>query len=463
MPTWKEKIEEIGGTLGQRVIEYNLGHRSIRDRNVSIHHDDVLPLTISLMAHEKFRRIIADRFPIILIDEYQDTNNEWIEAIKTHLLGKPGTPLFGFFGDHWQKIYGGGCGKLDHPCLTEIGKEANFRSVKVIVDSLNRMRPALQQFVEDPDAEGGVRIFHTNNWQGERRKGVHWSGDLSASVGLTTLERVKTMLAREGWDLSPCHTKILMLTHKLLANQQGYSNLAAIFRYNESFTKKENQHIAFFVDKLEPACDAFAAHKYGMMFEALRGISPLLRSHADKASWHNAMMQLLAIRDTGTVGDVIEHLRTRKKPRLPDTVEKRERELRDFDKTAGVEMPRVLEELEKLQQIAYSEVKALRHYLDDHSPFETKHGVKGAEFENVLVVVGRGWNQYNFAEMLELAGAQVISAAKEDAYERNRNLFYVACSRPKKRLAILFTQSLSPDALATLESWFGKETIMPAP
>ncbi|EON4589047.1 3'-5' exonuclease [Escherichia coli] len=120
-------------------------------------------------------------------------------------------------------------------------------------------------------------------------------------------------------------------------------------------------------------------------------------------------------------------------------------------------------ELEKLHQIAYSEVKVLRHYLDGHSPFETKHGVKGAEFENVLVVVGRGWNQYNFAEMLELAGAQVISAAKEDTYERNRNLFYVACSRPKKRLAILFTQSLSPDALATLENWFGKETIMPAP
>ncbi|WP_281080915.1 UvrD-helicase domain-containing protein [Klebsiella quasivariicola] len=463
MPAWKEKIEEIGGTLGQRVIEYNLGHRSIRGHNVSIHHDDVLPLTISLMAHEKFRRIIANRFPIILVDEYQDTNNEWIEAIKTHLLGKPGAPLFGFFGDHWQKIYGGGCGKLEHPCLTEIGKEANFRSVKVIVDSLNRMRPALQQFVKEPDAEGEVRIFHTNSWQGERRKGGHWGGDLPASVGLTTLEHVKTMLAREGWDLSPCHTKILMLTHKLLANQQGYSNLAAIFKYNESFTKKENQHIAFFVDKLEPACDAFAAHKYGVMFEALGGISPLLRSHADKASWHKAMMQLLVIRDTGTVGDVIEHLRTWKKPRLPDTVEKRERELRDFDKTAGVEMPRVLEELEKLHQIAYSEVKALRHYLDGHSPFETKHGVKGAEFENVLVVVGRGWNQYNFAEMLELAGTQVISGAKEDAYERNRNLFYVACSRPKKRLAILFTQSLSPDALATLDSWFGKETIMPVP
>ncbi|PLM25711.1 DNA helicase II, partial [Klebsiella quasipneumoniae] len=25
MPVWKEKIEEVGGTLGKRVIEYNLG------------------------------------------------------------------------------------------------------------------------------------------------------------------------------------------------------------------------------------------------------------------------------------------------------------------------------------------------------------------------------------------------------------------------------------------------------
>lgn len=30
-----------------------------------------------------------------------------------------------------------------------------------------------------------------------------------------------------------------------------------------------------------------------------------------------------------------------------------------------------------------------------------KHGVKDAEFENVLVVVGRGWNKYNFGKMLE--------------------------------------------------------------
>lgn len=463
MPAWREKVEEVGGNLGKRVIEYSLGHRSIRDHRVTIHHDDVLPLTISLMAHEKFRRLIADRFPIILVDEYQDTNNDWVEAIKVHFLGQPGAPLFGFFGDHWQKIYGGGCGKLEHPSVTEIGKEANFRSVKVIVDALNRMRPELQQFVEDPQAEGEVRVFHTNNWQGQRQKGAHWGGDLPTADGQAALERVKDVLQHVGWNLSASHTKVLMLTHRLLANQQGYSNLAATFRYNEAFTKKEHEHIAFFVDQLEPACDAFAGHKYGAMFEALGGTTPLMRSHSDKAGWHDAMTQLIALRENGTVGQVVEHLRAKRMPRLPDSVEKRERELRDFDKAAGSEMPRVLEELENLRDVAYSEVKALRRYLDGHSPFETKHGVKGAEFENVLVVVGRGWNQYNFGEMLELAGARAVPVAKEDAFERNRNLFYVACSRPRKRLAILFTQLLSPEALATLEKWFGIETIHHAP
>lgn len=126
-------------------------------------------------------------------------------------------------------------------------------------------------------------------------------------------------------------------------------------------------------------------------------------------------------------------------------------------------MPRRLKELEKLKNIPYSEVRSLRRYLDGYSPFETKHGVKGAEFENVLVVVGRGWNQYNFGEMLEFAGAQTIPVDKQDSFERNRNLFYVACSRPQKRLAILFNQALSPAALTTLGNWFGAETIIPAP
>ena len=60
-----------------------------------------------------------------------------------------------------------------------------------------------------------------------------------------------------------------MLTHRGLATQQGYDNLLKVFCYNDALTKKENEHIAFFADHLEPAAEAFQQKRYGDMFNAL--------------------------------------------------------------------------------------------------------------------------------------------------------------------------------------------------
>ena len=456
---WPERLAEVDG-VGKRRVEYELGHRSINDARISIHHDDVLILTIALMDNAKFRRILADRYPIILIDEYQDTDHGWIDSIKHHFLGRANSPQFGFFGDHWQKIYGNGCGKIDHPSLTVIGKEANFRSVPTIVDCLNRMRPELPQSVVDPDAEGEVRIFHTNAWPGQRRGGGHWLGDLPAETAENALQTVLGLLDLEGWDLSPETTKILMLTHSVLAGRQGYPSIPEVFAFNDTFTKKEHPHIAYFADALEPACNAYVSQKYGEMFRALGSSVPAIRAHDDKHKWSEAMSRMIELRDRATVGDVLEHLLAVRRPRVPDAVERRERELREFVPDAEEVMPRPLKELEKLRAVPYHEIVALCRYLSGHSPFETKHGVKGAEFDNVLVVVGRGWNRYNFGQMLELAANPlVIPANRQDAFERNRNLFYVTCSRPKKRLALLFTQELSARALRTVNDWFGADTV----
>ena len=105
-------------------------------------------------------------------------------------------------------------------------------------------------------------------------------------------------------------------------------------------------------------------------------------------------------------------------------------------------MPRPLKELDHLHAVPYQEIVALCSYLSGHSPFETKHGVKGAEFDNVLVVVGRGWNRYNFSPDARTGSRSPrYSPDRHGAFERNRNLFYVTCSRPKKRLAVLFTNN----------------------
>ena len=251
-----------------------------------------------------------------------------------------------------------------------------------------------------------------------------------------------------------------MLTHRVLASKQGYPSIPTVFAFNESFTNKENRHIAYFADVLEPACEAYLSRKYGEMFRALGSSVPAIRAQTDKQKWSKAMERLIELREAGTVGDVVDHLLAVRRPRVPDAIERRERELREFDPDAGEEMPRALMELNKLRSVQYREIVSLCRYLSGHSPFETKHGVKGAEFENVLVVVGRGWNRYNFNEMLELArdGAN-IPDNKRASFERNRNLFYVTCSRPKTRLAVLFTQELSAAAIETASNWFGADNI----
>ena len=457
---WTSKIEEAGGISNQKVI-YDFGYRKIDGSEILLHHDDVLSLMISLLQVTKFKTLFSKRYPILFIDEYQDTDIKLAEALKSSFLDADAGISIGFFGDHWQKIYGEGCGKIEHPNLEEIGKEANFRSVPVIVSSLNRLRPDLPQQVRDPDAQGTVSIFHTNNWNGVRLTGNHWNGDLPSEVSHDFLENLKTQLESGGWEFSSDISKILMLTHNVLATEQGYKKLADSFRYKESFIKKENRHIAFLVDTLEPVCAAYENRHFGEMFSLLGRRTPLLRSLRDKEAWARDMDALLTLRQSGTIGEVIDHLMHTRRPRLPDSVESKEHQLDEWLQDEDREESRSLSELNKLREVAYSELIALSNFLNDSTPFNTKHGVKGAEFENVLVVFGRGWNHYNFNQFLEWAGGNV-PVGKDATFERNRNLFYVVCSRPKKRLCLLFTQELSDSALQTLSNWFGSDSIMAA-
>lgn len=455
---WVERLQEAGG-VGARAIEYTLGYRGIADRAISLHHNDVLPLFTRFLEYEKFRNIFRYRYPIILIDEYQDTDADWVAAIQNYYIGKGALPLFGFFGDHWQKIYGNGCGQLVDPSIVEIGKEANFRSVSTIVDCLNRMRPELKQFIVDPEARGDVRIFHSNGWSGDRLKGPHYGGDLPDDDAGKALTLVTERLVEAGWDLAPSKTKILMLTHRALGRQQGYSSLPVVFRDNNSFTKKEQPHIAFFVDKLEPACRAFSNRRYGEMFAALSANKNYLLKAADKKRWSKSMERLIELRQIGSVGDVVKHLREVQLPGLTDAAEKLELRLEAYDPSDDEEMSRSLSELQKLHDIPYREIISVTNYLEGHSPFETKHGVKGAQFENVLIVVGRGWNKYNFGKMLEnVPGQDSLSEKDRASFEANRNLFYVCCSRPMKRLALLFTQELSDRAMQIVKEWFEIES-----
>jgi len=450
----KDKITE-GGGLGEKPIEYNLGFFGVDEQRVTLGHDDVPFLMSKLLAQKKFRNLLTQAFPVIFIDEYQDTDEHFMVALSAHFFNEEGGPLIGLFGDHWQTIYRGDYDLAEFPVMG-IDKGSNFRSVPAIVDVLNKLRPELPQSVSDPGAAGEARFFHANAYQGERTSTAHSKADLPSDIARATREGLKDKLVSEGWDWNK--TKVLMLTHNALAAEQGYPTIASIFSRNEAFAKKEDPTIEFFADVVEPMCSAYAAGQYGELFR-INGSAPSIRSHSDKVSWRGSLDTLIKLRETGTIGQVLDHLKTSKRPRPSDRVMRREDELSQLGGAPIPEENTALIRQASLRGVPYPEVTSLVRFVERQTPFATQHSVKGAEFENVLVVLGGGWNHYNWPQFLDLMHTKAINAKNAKGYHRARNLFYVSISRPMKRLAVLATQTLSDTALQAASDLFGNEHV----
>ena len=380
-------------------------------------------------------------------------------ALTAHLFAPPTKPQIGLFGDHWQTIYRNEYTLADFPNVEGIGKQSNFRSAPAIVDVLNRLRPELPQHVSDPEAFGEARFFHVNAYAGERTNTAHSKADLPDAVKAPVTEALKERLIAEGWDFAPEKTKVLMLTHNALAAQQGYPTIAAIFDRNEAFAKKEDPTIAFLADTVEPMMRAYAAGHFGEMFRILGGKPPLSR-HRSKVEWRTDMDRLNELRADGTIGDVLEHLKETQRLRFPDKVASREDEIHRFGTEVAEGEAKHITRHRKLRAVPYSEVVELVRFLEGHTPFATQHSVKGAEFENVLVLLGGGWNHYNWPNLMDLLHTQRITDKNTKGYHRARNLFYVAISRPKVRLAVLATQTISQAGLAAAADLFGASAVI---
>lgn len=105
--------------------------------------------------------------------------------------------------------------------------------------------------------------------------------------------------------------------------------------------------------------------------------------------------------------------------------------------------------------IKYAESHNLYEYLEGRTPFSTQHKTKGAEFDDVFVILDNGrWNNYNF-ERLFIGG--------DDKYaktiERTKKIFYVCCTRAKSQLAVYY-DCPSAEVIAKAKDWFGEDNLI---
>lgn len=468
---WKNRIDESLGVTNQKV-KYELGYPAVNEREITLHHDDVVALMARMLMYPKFQKLLKSKFPIVLIDEYQDTNSKLADSIVTNLIDNDSGVMVGLFGDHWQKIYGtSACGLIssEKGKIVEIGKKANFRSDRNIVQCLNRMRPDLPQAESDPNSDGVIKVFHSNNWVGVRRDGKgggHWKDDLPESNVKEYIEKTKELMCAGEWDMSPEKTKILFLTNNLIASEQNFKNLADCFRYTDDYLKKNDKYIQFFLEVIEPTAFAYEQQQYGELLQIKKKNHPQLKCQPDKKEWLNILDRVMHARNNSNVGDMLDLLMETKIPRMSSKIEESEKRYQKLASKPIDELEedeaKFVKKLSQLRSVDYLEVANLGEYIDEKTPFSTKHGVKGAQFDNVLVVCGRGWNQYNWNQMLEwMAGG--CPEDKKNTFELNRNLFYVSCSRAKHNLTLLFTQELSEKSMKVLDRIFGKENVLGSP
>ena len=107
----------------------------------------------------------------------------------------------------------------------------------------------------------------------------------------------------------------------------------------------------------------------------------------------------------------------------------------------------------RVKDVKFREFQKLFEYLEGQTPFSTQHKTKGAEFDNVLVILDNGgWNNYNFEKMF-------LGTASPSVMDRTQKIFYVCCTRAKEKLAVFYH---NPDAqvIEKAKEWFGEENVI---
>ena len=118
-------------------------------------------------------------------------------------------------------------------------------------------------------------------------------------------------------------------------------------------------------------------------------------------------------------------LKKTKRPRLADRVADREEEIDQLGPEETEEESNSLKRHRQLRNVAYRELISLVEFINGFTPLATQHSVKGAEFENVLVILSGGWNHYNWPKFLDLLQTGNVPAKDLAGFMRARNLFYV--------------------------------------
>lgn len=430
-------------------------------------HSDVLKIGPTFIREQPLmRRVIARRYPVLFVDESQDTDPAFVEALRTTANGTQDGFCVGFFGDPVQKIYMQGAGPIPiEEGWRKIEKPENFRCPQSVLRVINRIRAeddGLEQTRgrqehlngENVPIEGTARVLIMPD--DERRHDL-----LDAARNWLTAQDDDT-----NWleDEDEEALRMLVLVHRVAAIRLGFPNLYSAL--NDKSTESLSSGIVDgtawvlrpFLTFLLPLLLAHRDNRRFEIMRLLRKYCPKLRngalSGANTSVVLNGLQEdigilngMLSDEGESRIGDVMTYLRDKNLITLDDRCISL---VDEFVEADPVTDPAPENAAVRFMQCLAKELWGYRRYIEKLSPFATQQGIKGAEFNKVLVVVddkerqlpGYSYGKYFGVTPLSDKDKENIATGKDSVVDRTRRLFYVCCSRSLSDLAVaVFTDN----------------------
>lgn len=455
-------------------------------------HDDIIKMVPQLIQEwSLLASIVAQKYPFFFVDESQDTFPGVVDALRAVARQMPGKFCLGFFGDPMQQIYVSGVGEI--ACdddWKKITKPENFRCPAKVLSVINNIRShgdGLKQvhgrphyvdavghsvsgtaklFILPADEHRDENLCHIRAWLANTCSDAHWTSNTKEA-----------------------DVRIMVIVHRMAATRLGFAELFAAFNddapesFKDGFREGNAWPLKPFLDALLPLCLAFEQNRQFEVMALLRTHCPRLdkenlRAVANSAelltSLRENIEELVSLMSKTSNASTLELLRfasrahlIRLDDRLREYVDPLPAETRS---STARSLPIQQEEdpddegkrahaMEAYLSCPAKQLWGYYTYINDESPYSTQQGIKGAEFERVLVILDDAegkHNQFSYDRLLGLTGLTKTdienrNQGKETILDRTRRLFYVCCSRAKKDLAVVLYSADVETAAAKLK------------
>jgi DNA helicase-2/ATP-dependent DNA helicase PcrA len=466
-----------------RKFTYNPnGDNSGRD---SLNHADVIKLTADFLMNRRIMKsILVLKYPILLVDESQDTKKELIEAFFQVQKAHTADFSLGLFGDMMQRIYPDGKTDLGQDIPDDWAtpvKTVNYRCPKRVITLINRIRTDVDhqsQEAHKSDEVGFVRLF---------------IADTNTALDKTEFEKVVCQrMAEITGDESWCDlregNKTLTLEHHMAALRGGFSDffnpLYGIDKLKTGLLDGSLSGIALFATKILPLIKSKQADEQFSVSRIVHKYSSLLAKEVIKRSERpqeeidkarQAVNSLYALWDDGAdpaLLSILKEIYSSGLFQVPDSlVPIAARQAEDFVAAEDDnDVNPIIDAWDNALQCRFSQFEKYVRYISGQSRFGTHQGIKGLQFPRVMVILddeeARGF-LFNYDKLF---GAKELSATdlknkaegKETGIDRTRRLFYVTCSRAENSLAII-AYTKNPNKVKSYvvsQDWFSEDEVI---